>query len=164
MEGMCAKKKPQGWRMFRSRALEENLYLWFEENCVFTEMFTYMDMTYVSSGHSWITNEVISKVKLSLCFNNSALRQEGVWGSGCIDSRILGFGTSWSWVFSFTPWPLYPWENAPGTHWVRGWEGHRTCLDDTEKRIISLLPGLEPRPLCRPACSQLLYRLRCTGF
>jgi hypothetical protein len=32
-----------------------------------------------------------------------------------------------------------------------------------EKIKISLLPGLELRPLCRPACSQTLYRLRYPG-
>jgi hypothetical protein len=39
---------------------------------------------------------------------NYALRQEGVWGSGCIDPRFLDLGTSWSWVVSFTSRPLYP--------------------------------------------------------
>jgi hypothetical protein len=30
-----------------------------------------------------------------LCLTNSALRHKGVWGSGCIDPRILDLGTSW---------------------------------------------------------------------
>jgi hypothetical protein len=29
-------------------------------------------------------------------------------GSGCIDPRFLDLGTSWRWVFSVTPRPLYP--------------------------------------------------------
>jgi hypothetical protein len=48
------------------------------------------------------------KVKLSLCLTNWALRHEGVWGSGCIDPHFLDLGTSWRWVVSFTPRPLYP--------------------------------------------------------
>jgi hypothetical protein len=30
------------------------------------------------------------------------------WGSGSIAPRILDLGTIWTWVFSFTPQPLYP--------------------------------------------------------
>jgi hypothetical protein len=33
---------------------------------------------------------------------------EGVWGSGCIDPYFLDLRTSWRWVVSFTPLPLYP--------------------------------------------------------
>jgi hypothetical protein len=36
----------------------------------------------------------------------------------------------------------------------------RAGLDDLEKRKFSILPGLELRPLSRPARSQSLYRLR----
>jgi hypothetical protein len=36
-----------------------------------------------------------SKVKLSLCLTNQAIRHEGVWGSGCMDPRILDLGISW---------------------------------------------------------------------
>jgi hypothetical protein len=35
------------------------------------------------------------EVKLSLCLTIQALRHEGVWGSGCIDPRILDPITSW---------------------------------------------------------------------
>jgi hypothetical protein len=49
---------------------------------------------------------------LSLCIPNKALRHEDVWGSGCIDLRILDLGASW-WVVSFTPWPLYFREKSP---------------------------------------------------
>jgi hypothetical protein len=41
--------------------------------------------------------------------------------------------------------------------------GPKTGLDDLEKRKFLTLPGLELRPLGRPACSQLLYRLRYPG-
>jgi hypothetical protein len=36
-------------------------------------------------------------------------------------------------------------------------------LDDVEKRKFLTLPGLELRPLSRPARSQFLYRLRYPG-
>jgi hypothetical protein len=35
-----------------------------------------------------------TKVKLSLCLTDSALRHEDVWGSGCIHPTILNLGTS----------------------------------------------------------------------
>jgi hypothetical protein len=66
-------------------------------------------------------------------------------------------------VVSFTPLPLYPEERAPGTHWIRGWVDPTAGLDDVEKRKFLTLPGLERRPLCRPARSQSLYQLRYPG-
>jgi hypothetical protein len=39
----------------------------------------------------------------------------------------------------------------PGTHWIGGWVGPRAGLDDMEKRKFLTLPGLEFRPLGRPA-------------
>jgi hypothetical protein len=36
----------------------------------------------------------VEKAK-SLCLTNQALRHEDVWGSECIDPRILNLGTSW---------------------------------------------------------------------
>jgi hypothetical protein len=36
----------------------------------------------------------IGKVKLSLCLTDYALRHEGVWGCGCIDSHFLDLVTS----------------------------------------------------------------------
>jgi hypothetical protein len=56
-----------------------------------------------------------------------------------------------------------PGEKASGTHWRVSWVGPRTGLDDVERRKILPLPGLELRPLGRPACSQSLYRLRYPG-
>jgi hypothetical protein len=40
---------------------------------------------------------------------------------------------------------LYPWERTPGTHWIRGWVGHRAG-QDTEARgkILCLCWGLNP--------------------
>jgi hypothetical protein len=52
---------------------------------------------------------------------------------------------------------------APGTHRIGGWVDPRAGLDDLEKRKFLTLPGLEIRPLGRPARSQSLYRLRYPG-
>jgi hypothetical protein len=46
---------------------------------------------------------------------------------------------------------------APGTHWIGGWVGPGTSLDDVEKRKMLPLPGFELRSLGRPA--QSLYPL-----
>jgi hypothetical protein len=54
-------------------------------------------------------------------------------------------------------------KRAPGTHWIGGWVDPRTGLDELEKRKFLTLPGLELRPLSRPARSQSLYRLSYTG-
>jgi hypothetical protein len=43
------------------------------------------------------------------------------------------------------------------------WVNPRAGLDDEEKRKFLTLPGLELRPLSRPASSQSLYRLRYTS-
>jgi hypothetical protein len=50
-----------------------------------------------------------------------------------------------------------PGKRAPGTHWIGGWVDPRTGLDDVERRKSLTLPGLELRPLSRPARSQSLY-------
>jgi hypothetical protein len=52
---------------------------------------------------------------------------------------------------------LPPWKGTPCTHWIGGWVDPRAGLDDAEKRKFFTLPGLELRPLGRPACSQSLY-------
>jgi hypothetical protein len=76
---------------------------------------------------------ILVKVKLSLCLTNLALRHEDVWGSGCIDPHFLDLGTSWRWVVSFAPLPLYPRERAPTTHFIGCWVDPRAGLDDMEK-------------------------------
>jgi hypothetical protein len=44
--------------------------------------------------------------------------------SGCIDPYFLDLGTSWRWVVSFLPRPLYPQGNIPGTNRIGGWVDH----------------------------------------
>jgi hypothetical protein len=54
-------------------------------------------------------------------------------------------------------------ERAPGTHWIGGWVDPRAGLDNVKNRKFLILPGLELRPLDRPARSQSLYQLRYPG-
>jgi hypothetical protein len=44
-------------------------------------------------------------------------------------------------------------ERAPGTHWIGGCTDPRAGLDDAKRKFLTL-PGLELRPLGRPAHSQ----------
>jgi hypothetical protein len=55
--------------------------------------------------------------------------------------------------------PFTPEEVASGTHWIGGWVGPKTGLDDMERRKILPLLRFELRPLSRPARSQSLSRL-----
>jgi hypothetical protein len=49
-------------------------------------------------------------------------------------------------------------ERVPGNNRIGGWVNPKASLDDVEKRKFLIRPGLELRPLGRPACSQSLYR------
>jgi hypothetical protein len=66
--------------------------------------------------------------------------------SGCINPSFLRLGSSWMWVVSFTPQSLYPREIAPDTHWIEGWVGPRTGLEDLYKRKLLPLMGLKSDP------------------
>jgi hypothetical protein len=55
------------------------------------------------------------------------------------------------WVVSFTPYPLYPGEKAPGTHSIEGWVGSRAGLDALEKKKNPIIACA--RNPCRPARS-----------
>jgi hypothetical protein len=68
-------------------------------------------------------------------------------GEWMYDRHFLDLGTSWRWVVSFTPRPLYPRERDTGTHFIRGLVDPRAGLDDMEKRKFFTLPGLELPPL-----------------
>jgi hypothetical protein len=48
-------------------------------------------------------------------------------------------------MISFTPWPLFPRERAPGTHLLRGWVGLRASLNGMEERKIAS-PSRESNP------------------
>jgi hypothetical protein len=77
-----------------------------------------------------------NKVKVFFQLTNCALCHEGIWGSGRIDPHILYLGT-------VTPWPLYPRQQSPGTHWMGGWMDPRAGVDDVEKRKFLISQGLE---------------------
>jgi hypothetical protein len=69
-----------------------------------------------------------------------------IWIQVFLNSALVGGEWSASRPDCFTPG-----ERAPSTHWIGGWVGSRTGLDDIEKREFLLLPGLELRLLGRPA-------------
>jgi hypothetical protein len=100
---------------------------------------------------------------MSLCLTNEASCHKGVRGSFCTNLRFLDLGSSWRWVVSFTPQPLYSPGKEPRYPLDMRLGGPQSWSDDVEKRTFFTLPGLELRPLCHPACSQSLYRLRCPG-
>jgi hypothetical protein len=56
-----------------------------------------------------------------------------------------------------------PGERVPGNHCVGGWVNLTAVLDDVERRKFLILPGLELRPLGRPARSRSLYQLSYPG-
>jgi hypothetical protein len=75
-----------------------------------------------------------------------------------LTSALIGGEWSASRPGSFTPG-----EKAPGTHWIGGWVNPTAGLKDMKKRKFLTLPGLELRPLGRPALSHSLYLLRYLG-
>jgi hypothetical protein len=75
-----------------------------------------------------------------------------------LTSALVGDKWSASSLGHFTPGEI-----SPGSHWIGGWVNLRAGLDDVEKRKFLTLPGLELRPLGRPARSPSLYRLRYPG-
>jgi hypothetical protein len=62
-------------------------------------------------------------------------------------------------VVSIIPLPRFrPGERVSGTHCTGGWVGPRAGLDtEATGKILSPLPGIEPRSPGRPARSQTLY-------
>jgi hypothetical protein len=86
---------------------------------------------------------------------------------GGVDVHIHVFLTSalvggeWS---ASRPGRFTPGKKTPITHWTGGWVGPTTGLDDVEKRKFLTVPGLELRPLGRPARSPSLYGLRSSSL
>jgi hypothetical protein len=85
---------------------------------------------------------------------------------GGVDVQIHIFLTSalaggeWS---ASRPVRFTPGERASGIHWIGGWVDLRAGLEGKEKGTLLILPGLQVRPLSRPAHSQSLYRLSYLG-
>jgi hypothetical protein len=96
------------------------------------------------------------KINFSLCLANLVLRHEGAWGSGCIDPHFLDLSTSWRWVVSFTPRPLYLQGNSPRYSLDRrlgvpqSWSGLRE-----EEKILDPSAIWNPTPsIVQPAASR----------
>jgi hypothetical protein len=99
------------------------------------------------SGYSVAAMRTRTVVKLSLCLTNSALRHEGVWGSGCINPNFLDLGTSWRWVVSFTPLPLYPRGKSPRYPLDRRLGGPQSRSERFgEEKILDLTGARTPTP------------------
>jgi hypothetical protein len=79
-------------------------------------------------------------------------------GNGCRDPLIIDLDTSWRWVVSLMPRPLYPQGKSPWYTLDRRLGGPQNSLDDMEKRKFLALLGLELRPHDHPACRQSRYR------
>jgi hypothetical protein len=52
-----------------------------------------------------------------------------------VDPRFRDLGTSWRWVVSTTPLPLYPRGICPATHSIGDWMDPRTYLDGMKLRF-----------------------------
>jgi hypothetical protein len=84
---------------------------------------------------------------------------------------MKAYGGVYVWIHVFTStlvggeWSASrPGRFTSDTHWIGRWVGPRVGLDDMEKYKFLTLPGLELRPLGRPARSLSLYRLRYPGY
>jgi hypothetical protein len=74
-------------------------------------------------------------------------------------SRIICLGTSWEWVVSFTPRPLYSLEKSLRYFLDRTLCGSQSRSGRRGGEKILTLQGLKLRSLCRPARSQSLWQL-----
>jgi hypothetical protein len=77
-----------------------------------------------------------------------------VWIHVFLTSALVG--GKWS---ASRPGHFTPGERVRGTHWIGGSVDTRADLVYLEERKLLTLPGLELRPVGRPARSQSLYRL-----
>jgi hypothetical protein len=109
-------------------------------NLVATTRARYMSLKSTPTGT--VTGR--DKVKLSQCCNWSP-RHEGVLGVGGVAQHILDFGTTWWWVVSFTPRPLYPQVESPWYPLDRRLVGPQSQAGrGGEEENSQPLPGLEP--------------------
>jgi hypothetical protein len=94
----------------------------------------------------------IIKLKLSHYRPRMHMGGEKVW-----PLLILNLGTRWGKRSESRPGrALAPCERTPGTHFSGGWVGPRAGLDtEARGKILSPLPGIEPRSSGRPCCSRV---------
>jgi hypothetical protein len=97
----------------------------------------------------------IKHIKLKLSYNTP---RRHLGGEEVQLLLILDLDTRWKRVVSVTPRPRFsPEERTLGTHCTGGWVGPRAGLDtEVRGKILSPLPGIEPRSPFRPARSQTL--------
>jgi hypothetical protein len=108
--------------------------------------------------HSWSFHfiqikRIVKQLKInvkSLCLTNSAPRHGNVWDSGFIDTCFLLLDTL-SLVVSGEIHVLAALPSGKSPLWIWGLVDSRAGLDGMEKVIFLTLPGLELRPLTRPA-------------
>jgi hypothetical protein len=85
--------------------------------------------------------------KVALDLNKKALCHEGVRVSRGMYPRLLELGISWRWLVIFTPLPLYPRGDGPGTHWIGGWVRSRAGLEwRGEEKILDATGTRTPTP------------------
>jgi hypothetical protein len=102
-------------------------------------------LSYISPIHT-IPSYLRSILILSIPLRLSLPR--GVWGSGCIDPHCLDLGTSWMWVVSFTPLPLYPRGKSPRYTLVRRLGGPQSQSGRSGEEKI-LIPSVARTPIPR---------------
>jgi hypothetical protein len=102
------------------------------------------------------------KLKLS---HYTPTRQAGARGRGGVAPTHFRPRHWIGLVVSVTPRPRFsPGERTFGTHCTGGWVDPRAGLDtEARRKILSPLPGIEPRSSGRPARSQTLYWLSYPG-
>jgi hypothetical protein len=76
------------------------------------------------------------------------------YGEAMYRSRNLDLGTSWS-DQAHVPVALSATKFPPCAHWIGGWVGPRTGMDDVERTEKSTLPGFELRSLGRSVRSRI---------
>jgi hypothetical protein len=87
----------------------------------------------------------LTKYHVKKCIPSLINRHEDMWASGGTAPHILNLGTSWRWVVSFTPRPLYLRGKSPQYHLYRSSGGLQSLEAMAEKKLLIALSGLEPR-------------------
>jgi hypothetical protein len=122
-----------------------------------------MSATFYISASLILFNDLqmieVKDIKLSLCLTNWNPWSWRCMGSECIDPHILDLGTSWRWVVSFTPRPLYPWGIRHRYSLDRRLRGPWNQSGRRMEENFLPLPGLELLTLDHLIRIQSLYRL-----
>jgi hypothetical protein len=113
------------------------------------------DATLISDSTSYLLVRML-KLKLSHYTPRRRLWERG-YSSYSFSTTALN-GGEWSASRPGLALPPLPRERTPGTHCTGGWVGPSAGLDkEAGGKVLSPLPGIEPRSPGRPARSQTLY-------